>query len=263
MNENNTFYSREELQSKYNISINFLTYYGLLHAVPHEYKIKLNIDTTVKTNINRLLATEKVPKFVYKELIKIKTKFPEKSYQWHQETLDINISRDFFLSIFVSNNKCIPNNKFKDFQFRLSHNALITNIHLKKWGILNDERCTFCENHIETVLHLLIECQYSAKIWESLFDYIAEVSGVTLVPKKEEIILGIHDNVLSNFYNSIMAICKQYIYASRCLKKKPCIKVVIKKIQFERKLEYLSAIQNDKLHLWSQKWILFESINMD
>ena len=99
--------------------------------------------------------------------------------------------------------------------------------------------------------------------WDLLFEYIEEVSGVYIRPKKEEIILGIQDNVLSNFYNSVMIICKQYIYASRCLNKKPCIKVLIKKIKFERKLEYLSAIQNDKLQIWNNKWILFESTEID
>jgi len=209
------------------------------------------------------LATEKVPKFVYKELIKNKTHFPEKSYQWHQETLNINMSREHFISIFVSNYRGILNNKFKDFQFRLLHNAIITNIQLKKWNLLNDDSCTFCQTQPESVLHLLIDCHYSNKIWVSLFDYIAEVSGVLISPNKEEKILGIHDNDLSSFYNNVMIICKQYIYASRCLKKKPCIKVLIKKIKFERKLEYLSAIQNDKLNLWNDKWKLFESVAVE
>ena len=263
LDENNTFYTLEELQVKYNISINFLSYYGLLHAIPKEFKEKLHSSRTAQINISRLLATEKVPKFVYKELIKNKTHFPEKSYQWHQETLNINMSREHFISIFVSNYRGILNNKFKDFQFRLLHNAIITNIQLKKWNLLNDDSCTFCQTQPESVLHLLIDCHYSNKIWVSLFDYIAEVSGVLIRPNKEEKILGIHDNDLSSFYNNVMIICKQYIYASRCLKKKPCIKVLIKKIKFERKLEYLSAIQNDKLNLWNDKWKLFESVAVE
>ena len=84
-----------------------------------------------------------------------------------------------------------------------------------------------------------------------------------LLDYKEEIILGVHENALSSFYNSVLIIGKQYIYASRCLKKKPCIKVLINKIKFERKLEYFSAIQNEKLQEWGRKWILFESLDID
>ena len=193
LDDNNTFYQFEELQLKYNISINFLTYYGLLHAIPHEFITKLNTNTPAHPNINHILSIDKVPKFIYGQLIKKKTNFPEKSYRWHQETLQINITRETFISMAVSNNRCLLNNKFKDFQFRLTHNALVTNIHLKKWNIQNDDNCTFCQNFQETVLHILIECQYSAKIWELLFEYIGEVSGVFIRPSKEEIILGVHE----------------------------------------------------------------------
>ena len=234
-----------------------------MHAIPLEFSRKFDCTIQVQLNIDRLLCIEKIPKFIYKELIKKKTIFPEKSYLWHQENLQINISRENFISIIVSNNKCILNNKFKDFQFRLTHNSLVTNIHLKKWGILNEENCTFCQKYPETVMHLLIDCFYSDKIWKLLFQFIEEVSGVYIRPRKEEIILGIHHIDLSGFYNSVMAIAKQYIYASRCLKRKPCISVLIKKIRFERKLEYLLAIQKNKLYEWSNKWILFESLDID
>ena len=260
---NGSFYKLEELQQKYNVSINFLTYTGLIHAISYEFKGKFDSSSPICLNINRLLCIEKVPKFIYTDLIRNKTTFPEKSYLWHQETLHISMSRENFLSIIVSNNKCLLNNKFKDFQFRLTHNALVTNILLKKWGILDEESCTFCHNHPETVMHLLIDCYYSNKIWELLFEYITEISGIFIRPKKEEIILGLHDHDLSGFYNSVMIISKQYIYASRCLKKKPCIQVLIKKIKFERKLEYFSAIQNDKLQEWGRKWILFESLEIN
>ena len=123
----------------------------------------------------------------------------------------------------------------------------------------------FLQSSPETVHHLLIECNHSQKIWHSLFEFITETSGVNIIPSKEEIILGMYneDSDLSDFYNCILVIVKQYIYASRCLNKLPCLKVLIEKIKLERKLEYLLAIQNDKLHLWSRKWILLESINLE
>ena len=131
LDENYSFYNIEELQYKYNVRINFLTYYSLIHAIPQEFYRNFDCTIPIQLNIDRLLCIEKVPKLICKELIKKKTMFPEKSYLWHQETLQINISRENFISHMVSNNKCIMNNKFKDFQFRLIHNALVKKTRLK------------------------------------------------------------------------------------------------------------------------------------
>ena len=128
---------------------------------------------------------------------------------------------------------------------------------------MNDDKCTFCGDYPESTLHLLIECHYSTELWNSIFKYIEEISGVLIVPTKAEIILGVIENDLSNFYNNIMIIGKQYIYASRCLHKRPCIQVLIQKIRLERKLQYMSAVQNGKLNHWTNKWFLLEDLPID
>ena len=170
------------------------------------------------------------------------------------------MSKDVFLSNFNCIYKCTLNSKLRDFQFRLLHNAVITNTRLRQWGIVEDENCTFCRRSPESILHLLIECHYSTQLGNSLFDYIEEIAGISIKPTKAEFFLGILDGDLSHFYNNIMIIGKQYIYASRCLNKKPCFQVLIQKIRLEMKLQYLIAIQNEKLDLWKRKWSLLDQI---
>ena len=121
----------------------------------------------------------------------------------------------------------------------------------------------FAMSRLIQYLHLLIDCQIVVKIWDTLFQFISEVSGVLLRPTRAEIMLGVNENNLSTFYNTIMIICKQYIYASRCLGKRPCAKVLLQKIKFERKLEHMAALRKNQLQHWNAKWALFESLDID
>ena len=42
VNENNNFLTFEEFKNMYQVNITFLDYYGLIHAIPQEYKQKYN-----------------------------------------------------------------------------------------------------------------------------------------------------------------------------------------------------------------------------
>ena len=55
--------------------------------------------------------------------------------------------------------------KYGSFQYRLLHRAIITNVHLKHWGKVENDLCTFCEKDRETYLHLFIFCEHVEKIW--------------------------------------------------------------------------------------------------
>ena len=62
--------------------------------------------------------------------------------------------------------------KFRSFQYRLLQRALVTNIHLQKWGLIDTCLCSFCGSHKETVLHILWECEFVRDLWNNVCEYI-------------------------------------------------------------------------------------------
>ena len=62
--------------------------------------------------------------------------------------------------------------KYRSFQYRLLQRGLVTNIQLSKWGILDSDKCTFCQEDSETVIHIFCECKCVRPIWDALKEYV-------------------------------------------------------------------------------------------
>ena len=265
MNENGKFYSHVEFQTFYGITINFLLYLSILHAIPCTYKENLNRNhpTNTISNLDRIMSTEKVPKYIYNSMIKIKSKFPDKAFAFHKKALSINIGNDIFISSFKLMYNCVSNTKLLDFQYRLLHNIITTNVQLKQWGLRENDTCTFCNRFPETISHLFLNCHISNTLWKELFEYINLHSGVHVLLDSTEEILGVREHQLSNFYNVICIITKQYIYACRCRNTRPSLSVLIEKIRFEKFVEKNIAMRESRIEIWQKKWELLSHLNFE
>ena len=47
------------------------------------------------------------------------------------------------------------------FQYKVSNSILYTNAKLFKIGFIEDDKCTFCKQEVETIYHLMFHCFYS------------------------------------------------------------------------------------------------------
>ena len=52
--------------------------------------------------------------------------------------------------------------KYRSFQCRLLHRAIIKNVHLKHWGKVESDSCYFCQMSRETYSHLFVQCKVDA-----------------------------------------------------------------------------------------------------
>ena len=68
--------------------------------------------------------------------------------------------------------------KYQSFQYRHAVRAIITNIHLKHWGLREDDDCSFCESSRETVQHLLHDCQEIQGIWRAAGELCKAITGM-------------------------------------------------------------------------------------
>ena len=70
--------------------------------------------------------------------------------------------------------------KYRSFQYRLLQRALVTNIQLKEWKIIDSEKCTFCGEVDETVIHLFVECTKTQTLWKEVKEYILERYNINI-----------------------------------------------------------------------------------
>ena len=185
--------------------------------------------------------------------------FPTKACQTHKSELDTELSKEDFLNFFLNTLSSTASTKLHDIQFRILHHTLVTNETLLKWGVLNDNRCTFCHVEIESIAHLLIRCRYAANVWKHIENSLQN-AGVTIVLTEVEKLLGIATNENDNMkaINLINMVIKQYIYACRCLKQYPSGLVALEKIKEIKNIEMSIAIKNDSLEKHNTKWNMLD-----
>ena len=91
--------------------------------------------------------------------------------------------------------------KLKEYNFKLLHGILPCNVNLKKWRVKENDSCDVC-NEIQTISHLLFECQYVKPIW-------AKVNNLFNIAISFPMLLGIN---VDSQYNNILTVVGFVIY---------------------------------------------------
>ena len=81
--------------------------------------------------------------------------------------------------------------KHREFQYRLIHRILVTNVKLKMWKLRDSDLCSFCNEHTETTTHLMWDCTHIQELWLKLFNWIKNETSQNIRFTKKEVLLGI------------------------------------------------------------------------
>ncbi len=76
----------------------------------------------------------------------------------------INIESTDWSKIYSQNVLSIPNNKIKEFKYKLLTDSICTRNRISKWNKSVTKYCQFCQ-HEHTVCHLLFECNRINHLW--------------------------------------------------------------------------------------------------
>ena len=95
----------------------------------------------------------------------------------------------------------------------------MTNVQLFKWGMRQDNMCSFCSLEVETMSHLFYHCTIVKELWSKIIDFAQEkyMSPIWDLSVKNVIL----DSVVqprSHLMNFLCLMTKQFIYKQRCLK---------------------------------------------
>ena len=139
--------------------------------------------------------------------------------------------------------------KLRSFQWRLLLHATITNVHLLRYRIRDDECCTFCNKNAETVQHLLCECEKVTPIWEFICTHLRIPT-----PSVKQILFNQVKKNLKDKENCVILLTKYYIYCRRCAQEQPNVNSLRKFINNYINIERCIAINKQKIGQHEQKW---------
>ena len=256
-----------EMLQRYGVSQ--LRYNSIISVIPGEWKehfkeiSQRSFLPLPPNNYERVMLSgaKDLSKNVYQYILEDPSILMDKFVKWKQEVGFDNLFQNSvyefarsFRRIYQTTNVA----RYRSFQFRLQQRALVTNIHLVKWGMAESDLCELCKVERETMLHLFVKCEKTKKLWEEVKKYLKDLGAI-----EEEISMQpaniLFNTVLSrsnSVANFIVLITKYYIYSQRCMGKSLFMKELEAKLRHVQNIEKFIAVKNNKLGLHYKKWNL-------
>ena len=148
-------------QAKENFGLSVMAYNTLKSAIPSQLVKRIYAvehEAYVYSFRQAMSKRQDLTTFAYKAMLSMDS-FKELSEKWSIEMeseVDTTTMINCFNRIYMTTNVA----KYRSFQYQLLHRALITNVHMEKWGLISSNLCTFCEAEKESYTHLFIWCPY-------------------------------------------------------------------------------------------------------
>ena len=102
------------------------------------------------------------------------------------------------------------------FQYKLVHFILTTNENLFRWKMTDSDIhvCVWCQEKIETIPHIFLECEVVKSFWSDIKHWICQKTNILININNKELILGINNPDLDQI-QKIYLFAKRYIYILR------------------------------------------------
>ena len=238
------FMTYDEFITEHGCIIDYLTYTRLIKAIPKVWTtITRHSDTHPRNNtgFDLIKAQASMSQFAHRRITN--KGFDNSSplrFMWERE-LHIEIADRAWNQSMLRIHKITTSTKLRYFQCRLLNKTLVTNAMRHGWKREISPLCAFCGQVEETVIHILVECQYVRNIWRLLSRWIKYFSPIEINFSHELIILNNYKE------RSSCMITKQYIYTSKCLNKQLQFRQLITRISYYKKVEEFIAKETVKL----------------
>ena len=253
--ESGKFISFETASSKYLMSM--MSYNSLKAAIPKSMKdhFKNNPEKAVVelSFYDMMKNSRDISRLVYKSHIK-DVSLTQRIEKWQKELGSEVQYEDYIVyvcNIFKTTN--IP--KLRSFQYRLANRAIITNVHLSRWGKLDTDKCSFCGKQIENYTHLFVMCEKIRDIWIKIEEKMYEYNSQDIEFNVASVMWNrLVKNDPKNIKNFICLLFKQYVYRQRCLGETPDCNQFFNIISVNGSVERFIAKGNNKLDQHIKKW---------
>lgn len=167
--ENGNTLTYDAFITKFDITHNFpfTLFYGILAAIPREWKAHIEHLENPSENVLRLISfttNGRPTKFVYNHFVNLKVSTPRAVFKWEEiSNFNGNWHRVFLLPY-----AAVRDTKVQYFHLRFIHRIIGTNFFLHKIKVKDSPLCTFCNSESETLEHLFWSCRVSQLFWRSI-----------------------------------------------------------------------------------------------
>ena len=256
LNAEGNFLTLEEFLNKFKIKTNFLYYLQLIAAIPSDLKKKA---ATIEIPSQELLDTAKLSSsviatdvnFFNLDLTEMRCKNYYKILSGNGITEPTGIKNwknnfpDYFTDWgkkFSFIYKSTRDNKLRQFSFRLLHKILMTKEELFKFRLVEDEACTLCLLP-DSIEHTFLDCTVTTAFYSKAISWFNHENDTDITLSSKQITFNdiprlthLTDHPRRRLHLFVI-ILKHYIYACKCLHKKPNMQEFQRKVILQWQME--------------------------
>lgn len=254
LDENNGFLSFEAFQNKYALTCEFTHYYGLISAIPRQWKQALKQTQKEKNNQNRvwyedpcLLTTQRI----YRNIIRHKFTPPTSQNLLIQR----GINEDELHNIYLLPHRLTTETRLITFQIKILHNILPSNTSLFKMKLKDSKSCPYCVAEEQTISHLFIECEQVCDFWKQFKSWWKEKTNKTINLLADQILYGIlGSSEKLQLINYLLLIAKYHIFSAYIRNDSFSFGGFLREVDGRHKLEQQIAFKNQNTVHFDRKW---------
>ena len=179
-----------------NISIPFTLYYGLVAAIPTEWKNILNQNNS---HLNPPLEDLPSTRVAYSTLLTNNVSPPTSE----NRILNYGFSKESIHKVYTLPFLITKDSKLIAFQYKIIHHILPTKSSLFRAGITDSDICFLCATEKQTINHLLYHCTVSKAFWDRFTSWWYQKFKQVVNLNESNILYGWHNNIKNKHLMSL------------------------------------------------------------
>ena len=177
--------------------------------------------------------------------------FPEKHQHRRANDLLLDFDSINWPIIYRNNYYCTSETKLRSFQIRLNLRATVCSSQLFGFGLIENDRRTFCKNASKTILHLFCTCIHVRKFWNKISSWLSHHFKCDINLYDFNKLFGFEhfeSNAKTIVLNCFLFNARFSVFRYRCGNMKPTIELFLHSMRFVKSSEYIVAKHTVNLH---------------
>jgi hypothetical protein len=266
VNEDGNFLTQNEIEQKYGLKCNILSFNALKDAIPVKWRksiktmkvpreaVSIKEDIFIRIGKNDKNIKNITNKDLYWTLVRhkqIKPIFMEKLQQ------ELGIAEDEWEAI-LTIPKNIIHTKIQAFQYKSLFSLIPCNLYLKRINRSDTDKCHTC-NKLDDTAHYLFECRRVVPFWNSFMDWWnAMTNGATYLDKRSAITGFVGKDPHVDTLNACLLLAKWHIYKCNLKESQPFFYNFLCDLKQHLQIEQAIAIRNNKTVKYNSRWQIIE-----
>ena len=264
-NQNGTIMTKNEIATKYDITLNTMEYNSLLNSIPNLWKNILKKQTIPHNAITNTESLHLKVRTMDKQIDKIKNKDLYEILLKNKRVNELKCKTKWedefgkgqnWKTVFASA-KVDTKFKLQSFHYAIVHRFFPCNLYLSKWKENTTSCCEHCnQNEIDTISHYFVYCQKINSLWTTLETWCnTRIQEPYIKLNCEDIILGTScPGKYNELINFVILQMKWFIYCKKLNKEEATFREFLHVLDNRLNIEKYILTVNGKQNLFERKF---------